>query len=57
VLEQAVQFDEKELGEKCWNIVSEKTRECINSEAFCEIGSSTLNAFCICEADILLSQT
>jgi hypothetical protein len=45
VLQQAVQFDEKELEEKCWNIVSEKTLECINSEAFCEIGSSTLNAF------------
>jgi hypothetical protein len=45
VLEQAVQFDEKELEEKCWNIVSKKTLECINSEAFYSIGSSTLNAF------------
>ena len=45
VLEQAVQFDEKELEAKCWNIVSVKTQECINSEAFCSIGSSTLNAF------------
>ena len=45
MLKQAVQFDEKELEAKCWNIVSEKTRECINSEAFCEIGSSTLDAF------------
>ncbi|CAB4033799.1 BTB POZ domain-containing 6-like [Paramuricea clavata] len=45
VLKQAVQFEEKELEEKCWNIVSEKTLECINSEAFCSIGSSTLNAF------------
>ena len=45
VLKQAVQFDEKELEEKCWNIVSEKTLECVNSEAFCEIGSCTLNAF------------
>ena len=45
VLKQAVQFDEKELESKCWNIVSEKTQECINSEAFCSIGSSTLNAF------------
>ena len=45
VLEQAVQFDEKELEATCWNIVSEKTLECINSEAFCEIGSSTLNVF------------
>jgi hypothetical protein len=45
VLEQAVQFDEKELEEKCWNIVSKKTQECINSEAFCSIGSCTLNVF------------
>ncbi|CAB4010780.1 BTB POZ domain-containing 6-like [Paramuricea clavata] len=45
VLKQAVQFDEKELEEKCWNIVSEKPLECINSEAFCEVGSCTLNAF------------
>jgi hypothetical protein len=45
VLKQAVQFDEKELEEKCWNIVLEKTQECVNSEAFCEIGSCTLNAF------------
>ena len=45
VLEQAVQFDEKELEVKCWNIVSEKSLECINSEAFCGIGSCTLNAF------------
>ncbi|CAB3984543.1 BTB POZ domain-containing 6-like [Paramuricea clavata] len=45
VLKQAVQFDEKELEEMCWNIVSEKPLECINSEAFCSIGSSTLNAF------------
>ena len=45
MLKQAVQFDEKELEEKCWNIVSEKTLECVNSEAFCEIGSCTLNAF------------
>jgi hypothetical protein len=45
VLEQAVQFDEKELEAKCWNIILVKTRECVNSEAFCEIGSSTLNAF------------
>ena len=39
------QFDEKELEVKCWNIVSEKSLECINSEAFCGIGSCTLNAF------------
>jgi hypothetical protein len=45
VLEMALQFDEKELEAKCWDIVSVKTQECINSEAFCDIGSCTLNAF------------
>ena len=44
VLEQAVHFDEKELEEKSWNIVSQKTQECLNSEAFCDIGLHTLNA-------------
>ena len=44
VLEQAIQFDEKELEEKSWDIVSKKTQECLNSEAFCEIGLHTLNA-------------
>ena len=43
VLEQAMQFDEKDLEIKCWLIVSEKTLECTNSEAFCNIGSQTLN--------------
>ncbi|CAB4045946.1 BTB POZ domain-containing 6-like, partial [Paramuricea clavata] len=45
VLEKAVQFDEKELEAKCWNIVLEKPQECVNAEAFCSIGSATLNAF------------
>ena len=44
VLEQAMQFDEKELEEKSWDIVSKKTQECLNSEAFCDIGLHTLNA-------------
>ena len=44
VLEQAIQFDEKDLEEKSWDIVSKKTRECVNSEAFCDIGLHTLNA-------------
>ena len=44
VLEQAVQFDEKNLEEKCWDIVSTKTLECINSEAFCRIGSHVISA-------------
>ena len=43
VLEQAIQFDEKGLEEKSWDIVSEKTQECLNSEAFCDIGLHTLN--------------
>ena len=43
VLEQAIQFDEKELEEKSWDIVSKKTQECLNSEAFCDIGLHTLN--------------
>ena len=44
LLEQAVQFDENDLEAKCWNKVSEKTQKCVNTEAFCDIGSHTLNA-------------
>ncbi len=44
VLEQAVQFDEKELEAKCWVVVFEKTLECLNTEAFNNIGLHTLNA-------------
>ena len=44
VLEQAIQFDEKELEAKSWDIVSKKTQECLNSEAFCDIGLHSLNA-------------
>ena len=44
VLEQAVAFDEKELEEKSWDIVAKKTQECLNSEAFCDIGLHTLNS-------------
>jgi hypothetical protein len=43
VLEQAVHFDEKDLEAKCWRVVSLHTQECINSEAFCNIASHTLN--------------
>ena len=43
VLEQAIQFDEKDVQTKCWDIVSKSTLECTNSEAFCNIGSHTLN--------------
>ncbi|CAB3990758.1 BTB POZ domain-containing 6-like [Paramuricea clavata] len=42
VLEQAIQFDEQKLEVKCWDIVSKKTQECINSEIFCNVGSHTL---------------
>ena len=44
VLEKAIKFDEKELEEKSWNVVSKKTQECLNSEAFCDIGLHTLNS-------------
>ena len=44
VLEPVTQFDEKELEEKSWNIVSNETQKCLNSEAFCNIGLHTLNA-------------
>ena len=44
MLEQAIKFDEKKLEEKCWDIVSKKTPECVNSEAFYNIGSLTVNA-------------
>ena len=43
-LEQAIKFDEKKLEEKCWGIVSTTTLECINSEAFCSIGSHVISA-------------
>ena len=44
VLEQAIQFDEKKMEAKSWNIISKKTQECLNSEAFGDIGLHTLNA-------------
>ena len=44
VLDQAMQFHEKRFEPKCWDIISENTRTCINSEAFCNIGYHTLNA-------------
>ena len=44
VLEQAVQFDEKELEASCWGVVSFQTLECPNTEAFNNIGLPTLNA-------------
>ena len=44
VLEQAIKFDERDLEKRAWDIVSAKTQECLNSEAFCEIELHTLNA-------------
>ena len=44
MLEQAIQFDENKLEEKSWNVISKKTQECLNSEAFCDIGLHMLNA-------------
>ena len=45
VMAQAVNFYEKlELEAKCWGVVSVRTKECISSEAFCNIRSRTLNA-------------
>ncbi len=52
VLEQAVQFDESDLEAKCWDIISKNTLECINSGAFCSIGSHTLNA--LLESEVLV---
>ena len=44
VLDKAIQLDENKLEAMCWGIVSEKTQECVNSEAFCNIGTHTVNA-------------
>ena len=43
VLEQAVKFDEKELEASCWRVASRQILECLNTEAFCDIGLHTLN--------------
>ena len=44
VMEQAVKFKEKEVKVKCQILISEKTKECINSKTFCNIGPHALNA-------------
>ena len=44
VLEQAIKFDEEKLKAKCWDIVSQETDKCIQTEVFCSIGSNTLNS-------------
>ena len=53
VVEQAIQLDEKELEEKSWAIVSKKTQECLNSEAFCNIGLHTMNAHALLRKETL----
>ena len=44
VLDKAIQLDENKLEAMCWGIVSEKTQECVNSEAFSNIRTHTVNA-------------
>lgn len=44
VLEQAIYFDQKELEEKCWEIVDLETDKAITSEAFLTISQETLTS-------------
>ena len=45
VLQQALQFDEKKLEKNCWDMIDLKTSEAIASDAFTDIGQSTLAEF------------
>ena len=45
VLQQALQFDEKKLEKKCWDMIDLKTSEAIVSDAFTDITQSTLAEF------------
>ena len=45
VLQQALQFDEKKLEKVCWDMIDLKTSEAIASDAFTDIGQSTLAEF------------
>ena len=45
VLQQALQFDEKKLEKKCWDMIDLKTSEVIVSDAFADISQSTLAEF------------
>ena len=45
VLQQALQFDEKKLEKKCWDLIDLKTSKAIVSEAFTDISQSTLAEF------------
>ena len=45
VLRQALQFDEKKLEKKCWDMIDLETSEAIVSDAFTDITQSTLAEF------------
>ena len=45
VLQQALQFDERNLEKKCWDMIDLKTSEAIVSDAFTDISQSTLVKF------------
>ena len=45
VLQQALQFDEKKLEKKCWDMIDLKTSEAIVSDAFTDICQRTLAEF------------
>ena len=41
ILQQAIQFDEKNLEKKCWGLIDLKTTEVITSDAFVDISQET----------------
>ena len=45
VLQQAIQFDEKDLVDKCWNFVDLNTSDAVVAEGFVDITQKTLVAF------------
>ena len=42
ILQQAIQFDEKKLEKKCWDLIDLKTTEAVASDAFVDIDQATL---------------
>ena len=42
LLQQAIQFDENKLEEKCWDLIDLKTSETVASDGFCDIYQATL---------------
>ena len=42
ILQQAIQFDEKKLETKCWDLIELKTNEAVASDAFVDIDQATL---------------